>query len=215
MSEGEAGMKAKRVGVLAIAVALVAVGTEAEAQGFRVRPWIGMYAPTSELGSVQAVEFGKKESTLAYGAALEFGQADRFLNFRFDAAYATSSDVPIADVGCAACELRSTVLTATGAVVIRPFPLPAIRPYAVVGAGAKWYDFEFGNGTVDFIEDQTKFTAMGGLGVTLFPGGPLSLFAELTDYMSGFDFDSNDFDGADSQHDLFFKAGLSIGIGPR
>jgi hypothetical protein len=175
-----------------------------------------MYAPTKELGSVQAIEFGKKESTLAYGASLEFGRADGVFNFRFDGGYASSSDVPIEGVGCAACELRSTVLTAAGALVIRPLPmLPVLRPYAVVGAGAKWYDFEFNQAADQFLSDQTKFTALGGIGVSLFPGGQVSLFAELSDYISGFDFDENNLASADRQHDLFFKAGLAIGIGPR
>lgn len=208
-------MNAKRVGALLGVVLLAGFASKASAQGFRVRPWIGMYAPTADLGSVQAIEFGEKESTLAYGATLDFGQANSPIGFRFDAAYATDSDVPIEGVGCQNCELRSTVLTAAGAFVIRPLPmLPVVRPYAVAGAGAKWYEFDFDDTLDEIVSDQTKFTALAGLGLTFFPDSPISLFAELTDYISGFEFDDDDAE-SDTQHDLFFKAGLSIGIGPR
>jgi hypothetical protein len=209
-------MNGKRVGVLLGVALLAGFSSQASGQGFRVTPWVGMYAPTTNLGGVQALEFGEKESTFAYGATLDFGQANRVVGFRFDAAYATSSDVPIEGVGCQTCELRSTVLTAAGALVLRPFPtLPAVRPYAVAGLGAKWYEFDFDDPIDEAVSDQTKLTGLGGLGLTFLPDSPISIFAELTDYISGFDFDDDDAIESQTQHDLFFKAGISIGIGPR
>jgi opacity protein-like surface antigen len=199
-----------------VAAALVAVAGEVQAQGLRVSPWIGMYAPTAKLGSVQAIEFGEKESTLAYGATLDFGGSNSLLGFRIDGAYATNSDVPIDGVGCTSCELRSTVLTAAGALVLRPFPMPMLRPYAVAGLGGKWYDFDIDANLENTLKDQTKFTALAGLGVAFFPNSPINLVVELTDYISGFDFeDGNVSTTSNTQHDLFFKAGLSIGLGSR
>lgn len=208
-------MKAKGLLSLVGGVLMLSLASQAEAQGFKIVPWVGLYAPTDDLGSVQAVNFGKRESTLAYGANLEFGRSDRVVNFRIGGSYGTDSDVPIEGVGCPACAARSTLLTASGTILLRPIPnMPVFRPYLLAGAGAKWYDFDFDSDEVgDFIEDQTQFAGVGGLGFTLFPDGALSLFAELTDYISGFDFEGDD--DSDLQHDLFFKAGLSIGIGRR
>jgi hypothetical protein len=196
--------------------AAVSVTGPVSGQGLRLSPWIGMYAPTAELGRVQAIEFGEKESTLAYGATLDFGRSSQFLGFRFDGAYATNSDVPIAGVGCTNCELRSTVLTAAGALVLRPFPTPLVRPFAVGGLGAKWYDFDFDGNVGQILEDQTKFTALAGVGATFFPNSQVNLVVELTDYVSGFEFEGgNVATTSNTQHDLFFKAGLSIGFGSR
>ena len=48
------------------------------------------------------------------------------------------------------------------------------------------------------------------------PNGAVNLMVELTDYISGFDFeDGNTSTTSNTQHDLFFKAGLSIGFGSR
>ncbi len=167
------------------------------------------------LGQVQAVDFGKKESTFAYGANLEFGSMKQPLNVRFDAAYATNSDVPLDNVGCSTCALRSTVLTATGALVIRPLPLPLVRPYAVVGAGAKWYNFDEDRldqaGVGGYLKDQTRLTGQLGAGVSLFPESMFHLDAEVSDYISQFDFTN----GSNTmQHDLFLKLLFAIGIGP-
>jgi len=198
------------------AVAWVAMAGEAAGQGLRVSPWIGMYAPTAKLGTVQAIEFGEKESTLAYGATLDFGGRNQVLGFRIDGAYATNSDVPIEGVGCTNCELRSTVLTAAGALVLRPLPMPLVQPYAVGGLGAKWYDFDIDANLGNTLRDQTKFTGLAGLGVVFFPSSSVNLMVELTDYISGFDFDDgNASTTSNTQHDLFFKAGLSIGLGSR
>jgi len=183
---------------------------QANAQKIQLRPWAGLYAPTVELGSVQAIEFGKKESTLAYGLDVNFGGGP--IAFRLGAGYAGNSDIPIVGVGCTNCAARATVLVGTGGVVIRPFPIPVVRPYAVAGLGAKWYDFDFDNATLDaLISDQAKFTAQLGAGVDLFPGGMLSLFVEVSDYMSGFDFKANG--TSNTQHDLMLKLGLSLGPG--
>jgi len=192
---------------------LVTTPAFASGQGLRVSPWVGLYAPTSDLGSIQAVDFGKKESTLAYGADLDFG-GQNLIGFRAGGGYASSSDVPVDGVGCVICSARATVLTATGAVVIRPFPAPLIRPYGVVGAGWKWYDFDFDEPVLDgLVGDQAVFTWQAGAGVILLAGSAVTLFAELSDFMSDFDFETGA--AGNTQHDLFLKVGVSLGLGGR
>jgi hypothetical protein len=183
----------------------------ADAQGLRLTPWLGLYAPTSDVGAVQAVEFGKQKSTLAFGGDLDIGGSS-FLGLRASGSFATSSDVPIDGVGCAACETRRNVFALTGGLVLRPLPLPGIRPYATAGAGIKWYDFNHdGQGVNALLNDQQQFTFNIGAGVLLMPASPMGIVIEANDYMSRFEFESGE--KSDTQHDLFLKIGLSFGMG--
>jgi hypothetical protein len=207
-------MNSKRlfaIGVLVTGLSLAGAGG-ASAQGVQLRPWIGLYAPTNDIGSVQAVEFGKKESTLAYGADLDFGSGP--IGFRLGGAFASNSDVPVRGVGCNTllCDTRATVLTGTGALLFR-VPLPVVHPYAVAGAGAKWYNFDFDDSGLDeLIDDQAVFTGQLGLGATVSAGG-IGLFAEVSDFISGIDFENSG--ESNTQHDLVFKAGIALGFGAR
>lgn len=194
-----------------MAALMIVAAAPATAQ-MRLSPWIGLYAPTSDLGSVQAVEFGKKSSTLAYGADLDFG-ARGLIGLRVGGGFASDSEVDFDDQTCVSCEIRATVLTATGAVVLRPLPLPGIRPYVLAGAGWKWYDFDFDGDIEGQLEDQSSFTWQAGVGAVLNPDGGLSLFAELSDFVSEFDFE--DGSTGNTQHDLVLKAGISLGLGSR
>ena len=197
-------------------LALAAAGPAgALAQGLRIAPSVGMYAPRSQLGDIQGpaglVDFGKKESTLAYGLSLDLGRSDRPVAFRFGVVYAGRSDVPIDGVGCTNCQLRSTLLAASAGLVVQPLPsVPVLRPYALLGAGAKLYNFDPDTFTGELVEDQAQFVGHFGLGARLFPGAALAFFAELSDYVSGFEFVDGD---GDLQHDLFFLVGVTLGLG--
>lgn len=197
-------------GAAALALCLI-MPTGADAQGMRFTPWLGLYAPTSDIGSVQAVEFGKQNSTFAFGGDLDIGGSS-FLGLRASGSYATTSDVPIDGVGCQACETRRNVFALTGGLVLRPLPLPGIRPYATAGAGIKWYDFNHDGQNVNaLLNDQQRFTFNIGAGVLLMPDSPMGIVIEANDYMSRFEFESGE--KSDTQHDLFLKVGLSFGMG--
>lgn len=204
-------MKTTRVWFNAVAagVLMAAVATPAAAQ-MRLSPWVGLYAPTSDLGSVQAVEFGKKSSTLAYGADIGFGGSG-ILGFRVGGAFASDSEVDFDDQTCISCEIRATVLTATGAIVLSPIPSPGIRPYLVAGAGWKWYDFDFDGDIQNQIDDQSNFTWQGGVGAVINPEGGLGFFAELSDFVNEIDFENGG--SSNTQHDLVLKAGLTLRLG--
>lgn len=200
---------------LAALVLAFGVPAGAGAQGLRFNPSVGMYAPRSDLGDIEGpsglVDFGKKESTLAFGLSLDLGRSDSPVGFRFGVVYAGRSDVPIGGVGCTNCKLRSTLLATSADLVLQPLPgMPVVRPYALIGAGAKLYDFDLDTVTAGFIEDQARFIGHFGLGARLFPTGGLGLFAELSDYVSGFEFTDGN---GDLQHDLFFMVGVTLGFG--
>jgi hypothetical protein len=189
----------------ALAAASLALPGVAHAQ-LRLIPQVGLFAPASELPSPsEAVDFGKRESTLAFGAALELG------NLRVSVLHATDGDVPIEGIGCEECA-RSTVTTATAALVIRPLPeLGFVQPFVLLGGGWKRYDFdvdELDDGVVGAVlDDSNDLTAHLGIGVELGLGGTRLLF-ELQDLASRFDEEGVE---ARFQHDLFLTVGVALG----
>lgn len=195
------------------ALAFLGVPACLAAQSARLIPWVGLYAPTSDLGSVTggegisgAVDFGEKKSTLALGAALEIGERERMLGFRLGGAYATASDLPVAGLSCVDC-VRSTLLAATADLVFRPLPrLLVIQPYALGGAGLKRYSFDFDEGVSTLADDQSKVTGHVGVGAQL-SLAILDLNVEISDYLSGVDL-GQDGEQGQTQHDLFFTLGL-------
>jgi hypothetical protein len=210
-NEREGTMRRSKLWLVAVPVFAIPMLAARPVEGqIRLSPWIGLYAPTNDLGSVQAIDYGKKASTLAYGADLELG-GPGMLGFRLGGGYATNSEIDFDDVACIGCELRSTVLTATGGIVLSPLPLPVFRPYAVIGAGYKWYDFDFDGAIGSQLEDQGKFTWQVGLGAVVSPTGGLGVFAELSDFVSEIDFRNGS--SGNTQHDLVLKAGLSFRLG--
>jgi hypothetical protein len=190
----------------------------ADAQ-IRFIPAVGLYAPVNDLGRVgsgsTAVDVAKKESTLGFGAAIEFA-SQKSLGFRINGIYGTGSDVPVSSIGCPGCEARSTVAAVTGSLVLRPLPtLILVRPYVHAGGGIKIYNFDDdaarAQGISSYISDQNKLTGHFGVGTDLNLG--LAHFVlDLSDYVSGFELGSgSSTTEGEKQHDLFFTIGLSIG----
>lgn len=181
----------------------------------RILPQAGLYAPVSDLGSVSTVDgartVGERESSFAYGAALELGPADG-TTFRITGLYGSDGELPVGDVGCtsAECSVRSTVVNLTGSVVLRPIPrLVLVQPYLVAGGGLKRYDYDFDGDTSlrDALgDDANELTGQLGVGAdwTL---GIINGTVEISDFVSGSVLD----DGGDTQHDFFVTVGLYIG----
>lgn len=193
------------LGLLALSVLVAPTGAEAQ---FRLVPQVGLYAATAEFPPPEsAVEFGKRESSLAFGLALELG------GIRLSGLHATESEVPIDGLGCTECA-RSTVTTATLALVIRPLPsLGVAEPFVVLGGGVKRYDFtreDLGDeGTEAVLSDSNDLTAHFGVGLDLGLGGIRGRL-EVQDLMSRFDAEGIE---PEFQHDLFFTVGLVLGGG--
>jgi len=197
-----------------LGVATILVPATPAAAQVRLIPQVGLYAPVTELnpGLGEAREIGRKESTLALGLALDT-RSNSVLGVRLGGMYGSSSDVPIRGVGCDLCAARNSVLALTGAVVLRPLPgLPLLRPYGLVGAGAKWYNFEAPEGEdelQELLDTDPRLAFQLGAGVEL-NLGIFSLNLELSDYVSSYELGGMDGNAA-RQHDMVFSVGLILG----
>ncbi len=187
--------------------------TLGSAQGIRVIPQVGLYAPTSDLGQVTdagvsgAIDFGKRASTLAYVLGLEFASRPSSVTLRGNIAYASQSEVSLDAVGCTTCGARSTLTALTALLVIRPLPeLLVIQPYFLAGGGVKRYDFELDGSTP--LDDQTTATGQLGVGTELHLG-PLRVVAEISDYIDSFKAISGG--NGELQNDLLFTVGIVLG----
>lgn len=208
------------VGAL-VAAALFGGARDAAAQ-FRLLPSVGLYVPVTDIGRVQkaglqeVVDFGRAQSTLAFGLIGELGDGEGSA-LRLNLAYATASDIPVSGVGCETCSARSTLLIATAAAVIRPIPeIVALRPYLLVGVGIKRYNFDPKNfeeeGFGGVLGDQTKPTVQLGLGTDVDVLG-LGLFTEVSAYLNNIDPIDESVGISDSniQADFVWTAGIALG----
>lgn len=194
-----------------LGVVFLAMGAVPGVGQINASPWIGLYAPTKDLGEVQAIKLGEKSSTLAYGLDMDF-MSRNVIGFRIGAGYGTNSEVDFDEQACTACALQATILTITGAVVLRPIPFSVISPYVVAGGGWKYYNFDFEGTLSAQLSDQGRGTWVAGVGAQLMPQSSLSLFVEVADFFSGaLDFDDDT--SGNGQQDLVLKAGVSIRFG--
>ena len=204
-----------RASALFILAALVLLPAPAEAQ-FRILPSAGLYSPLSDLTEIRdndgetVIEAGRKASTLALGLGAEVHA------FRLQLHYATSSDVPFSGVGCESCELRSTLLTATAGILLRPFPdLVIIEPHFLIGGGVKRYGFDRDDledeSWGEVLRNQTQPTLHLAVGSTvhlgiLHPQVELGAYLSRVDGVSNSNFSSDD----DFQTDLFLTVAIPI-----
>ena len=202
-----------RRSVFVLAAAVCVLGADRLAAQ-RIVPSIGVYVPVSDLGAIPgvdgAIDLGKKESTRAYGLALEWGSGGT-ISFRGSGAYATDSGVPISGVGCTTCASRSTMLALTGGIVLRPIRLLFLEPYVIAGLGVKRYDFstsDFENGFDMVLEDRNERTFLLGVGGEL-NLGVISGIVEVSDYFN--DYDSGLGAGPQRRHDFIVSIGIGIG----
>jgi hypothetical protein len=203
----------------------LALAWPAQAQ-LRFLPSVGMYAPLEDLGSIRdsggqvLVDAGKHDATLAFGLGIELLDPDGLLSLRGQLGYATSADVPIDGIGCTDCELRSTLLTATAAVVVRPVPrLAVVQPFVVVGGGIKRFDFDredlSSDGFIDGFRDQSRPAFQLGTGLQFALGG-FRPVVELSAYLSRFEVEPEGAGqtGSDErQVDLMLTVAIPLGGG--
>jgi len=192
--------------------ALLLARPERGSAQIRFIPQVGLFAPGSDLGEVdtggEIWDVGKRESSLAYGLGVEVGSRDG-LSLRITGMYGSESEVPIGGVGCVgdACRLRSTVITGTAALILRPLPpLAVVQPYFVLGGGLKRHDFDFETESYqDLIDDKSQATGQLGLGLD-WNFGSVGMQFEVNDFLSG-----SVFGDGEAQHDFILTLGLVLG----
>ncbi len=195
--------------------ALLLLAAQPAAAQLRLIPQIGIYMPFADLPSPrEGAQELKKETTLAYGGALELGTPDA-VSFRVNVLHATDSEVPVEDVGCQVDCARSTVIAASATLALRPIPtLILVQPYLLLGVGVKRYDFTRPDledeGLAAVLNDQNQLMGHLGIGAEL-NLGLVRLVGEISDMVSQFDTEDDVGESDQLQHDVFFTIGLVIG----
>lgn len=207
-------MRTLEITGLALAAAVL-VPAAAEAQLVKVTPKVGGYFRSASVERIQddagnAFDFQRHEvSTLALGANVEVDVPGSPLNVRGDVSLATSTSASLNEAtgGVSADDLESSLVAASGSVVLRPLSfLPLLDPYLVGGGGftSTSYDVTGVQGASDLdLPSDRSFALHAGVGTDLALGG-LRLQAEAADYVTGIDTDG------DLDHDVFVTAGLGL-----
>lgn len=203
---------AKSVLVMAV-MAGWALPAAAQAPGFdlKLNPRIGLYTPLTDLTEAEgtAGEALKLDNSLAIGLGVELNIGALPFGIRANLDYATSSSVDFED-GSLGESNEATLLALVGDLVFRPLPrLVVLQPYLFAGGGIKQYDFTWETAGTEFVGNESDPTIHLGGGLD-FGLGPLSLNAEIGDYISWFKPDGAT--GSEMQHDLFLMVGFSIGM---
>ena len=198
----------------AFAGALLLAGTTpaaAQVPGIELKlnPRIGLYVPLTDLGETTA-ESVSLDNSLAIGLGAELQMAALPFGIRANLDYATGSKVNTETGGVTAEGSETTLLAVVGDLVFRPLPrVVVLQPYFFAGGGLKMYDFE----TEDpgAFESESDPTVHLGFGLD-FGLGPLSLNAELSDYISWYELQAATEDESTIQHDVFVAVGFAIGL---
>lgn len=205
-------MRTPRLTTLAVAAAAL-LPAVAEAQIVKITPEVGGYFRSVSVEQIRddagtAFSFERREvSTLALGANLEIDVPGSPLNVRGELALATDTKARLSDPGVSSEDLESSLLAASGSLVLRPLSfLPLLDPYLLGGGGftSAGYDVTEVQGASDLdLPSDRSFALHGGVGTDLKLGG-LRLQAEATDYVTGID------TGGDLKHDVFVTAGIGL-----
>ena len=192
---------------------MLAVAAPAAAQvpgvGLKLNPRIGLYVPVTDLGST-TTETVSLDNSLAVGLGAELSLPALPFGIRANLDYATGSKVNTETGGVESEGTETTLLAVVGDLVFRPLPrIVVLQPYLFAGGGLKMYDFE----TEDpgAFESESDPTIHLGFGLD-FGLGPLSLNAELSDYISWFEVQAATDEESEMQHDLFMTIGFAIGL---
>lgn len=207
-------MRTGKLAAVAAAVALL-VPASAHAQLIKVTPKVGVHFRSSSVTQIQddlgnTLDFEQLgSSSLAVGLNAEIGFPVLPFGLRGDVVLGTNTEAAVSDPGTQAelAELESTLLGASGSLVLRPLSiLPFVDPYLLGGAGftSAGYDAsDVQDLSEDALPSDRNFALHAGVGSDLSLGG-LNLQAEVTDYIWGFDTD------LDVTHDVFATVGLGF-----
>ncbi|MGH7471163.1 MAG: hypothetical protein ACRENP_24710 [Longimicrobiales bacterium] len=170
-------------------------------------PRVGVYKPVGALAEFAASTAELRGAT-ALGMSVELQLPLLPINLRGNLEYVPGADAAINDRDL---DVDNALLLLSGDLVFRLLPaVSPIQPYLLAGAGVKKYNFDnaFATALFSFPDDRDWMAHLGaGLGLKL---GPLSIAAEVSDYISWFEMLGGD--GGKLQNDLFATVGLKIGL---
>lgn len=210
----------RRLGTLLLVSTALGLPNSVRAQvpGIDVQlvPKIGLYSPASDLTEAAEAFEGAREDrggSLAVGLGLDLALPFSPVDFRVGFDYVASSEITFEGFAPEESTIDQQMLALAADVVLRPLPrLVVVQPYLLAGAGVKRYDFEPADaaaGLGAFDESVTDFALHGGVGLDI-GFGPLAVVAEVSDYVSWFEIEGAD--DSEMQHDLFFMAGIRVGM---
>lgn len=163
----------------------------------------GVFSPLGALAETAEGEL-KLQRGLGIGASIELDIPLSPINVRanVDAAMGAKVEVEGEEVP----DTEVDVVAITGDLVFRPLPrIVVVQPYLLAGAGVKRYTFSSNL----FSEDRSDFTGHVGAGAD-FKLGPISVLAEVSDYISSFKNEGTD--DSKLQNDVFVMVGFRIGM---
>lgn len=183
-------------------LAAALIPAAASAQLVKVTPKVGGHFSSESVMEVgdqaQSTLTERSISSFAFGANAELGAPGFPLGLRGDVVLATGKEATLD-----AQELESTLLGASGSIVLRPLSmLPFLDPYILGGGGFTSTSYDASDFQGDLPTDR-EFALHTGLGTDVSLGGT-RLQVEATDYVTGIDTDF------DVQHDIFVTAGLGF-----
>ncbi|HKJ93200.1 MAG TPA: hypothetical protein VJ957_08530 [Longimicrobiales bacterium] len=190
-----------------------AVSAQVPGIGLDIVPKIGGEFPLSDLPTTpSSIDVANIGSTLAWGVAAELGLPFLPFNLRADVSGTTSKSISPA-TGVTSNTVDQTMMAIFGDLVFRPLPkIILFKPYLMAGLGVKRYNYSLSDPTSVFQQSFTNTNDLAyHLGLGLDIGlGPLSLVAELNDYMNQYQYATGG--SKKLQHDLFAMLGLRFGI---
>lgn len=188
-------------------LAAVFIPATASAQLVKITPKVGAHFSSEtvmgleEQASTTITEQGV--SSLAFGGNVELGAPGLPLAIRGDVLVSTGNEASVSDPSFETQQLESTLLGASGSLVLRPLSmLPLVDPYLLGGGGFTSTSYDATQVPEDLPTDR-QFALHTGVGADIALGGT-RLQIEATDYLTGI---NTDFD---VQHDVFVTVGLGF-----
>ncbi len=193
----------RRLKLTALALlAAVLIPATASAQLVKITPKVGAHFSSETVMGIEdqvgSTISERSISSFAFGANAEVGAPGFPLGLRADVLLSTNSEATLDTE-----ELESTLLGASGSLVLRPLSvLPFVDPYLLGGGGFTSTSYDATEFAGDLPTDR-QFALHTGVGTDISLGGT-RIQIEATDYITNLDTDF------DVQHDVFVTAGLGF-----
>jgi len=189
------GMVRNFFAVALLGVAAVPASAQVPGVSFTVVPSVGYFAPLSSLGDAAVAGEAKLDGALTIGLSAELGVPALPFGIRANLEHVLDAKMEQDDPESG----EGSITMVTGDIVFGGPRLLPVRPYLLVGAGVKRYDFD---------TTESDFTGHVGGGVDV-KFGPIGFVAEVSDYISQFEFAPGE---TKLQNDVVARLGFRVGM---